>query len=78
MNFDYAYRYFAQAYGADAYSSGSYQVVQGSSTGSAPGGSGPLANTGYDVIVPVSLGISIVVASVILLAKKAVRAKKRI
>ncbi len=37
------------------------------------GSDGTLANTGYDVLLPIALGASILIASVILLVKKARR-----
>lgn len=68
--------YFAATteYNCDAYGAGDYNecnATQGASTQpSTPSESGPLAYTGYDVIVPVALGLAVVGASVILLVKK--------
>lgn len=70
------YKSFAAVnYNSDAYGSGAYQEVQGTSTGTNTG-TDFLANTGYDVIIPVALGLAIVIASVIVLVKK-LRVKKQ-
>ena len=72
----YTYKSFAAAsYSTDAYGSGAYQEVQGTGT-TTDTGTAPLANTGYDVIIPVSIGLAIVIASVIVLVKK-LRTKKQ-
>lgn len=62
------------AYNDGVYGANAYQQTAGTSTGT--DNTGPLANTGYDVIVPVALGLSIVVASVIVLVKKAIVRKR--
>lgn len=74
MNLTYRSYFAADTYNADAYGTGTYQEVQGTSTGSDAGS--PLANTGYDVLVPASLGLAIVAASIVLLVKR-FRAKKQ-
>jgi hypothetical protein len=51
------------AYDCDSYGAGSYNEDQNC-------GSEGLANTGYDVLVPLALGVAIVIASVILLGKR--------
>lgn len=64
--------YFAaDTYNADAYGSGTYQNNQTTGTGvdTAPTTT-PLANTGYDIIVPAALGIAVLGASLLLLVKK--------
>ena len=66
----------AATYNTDAYGSGAYQEVKSTSTGTGTG-TNLLANTGYDVIIPVSIGLAIVIASVILLVKK-LRTKKQV
>lgn len=64
----------ANTYNVDAYGTGTYQELQGANTGQ-PAAGGPLANTGYDVIVPVTLGLAVVGASLIYLVKR-LRTKK--
>lgn len=73
---NYTYKAFAAAtYSSDTYGSGAYQEVQGAST--ITNTSTPLlANTGYDVLIPVSLGLAIIIASAIVLVKK-LRTKKQ-
>lgn len=72
----YLYKVVAAVnYSESTYGAGNYQEVAGTSTGTETGG--PLANTGYDVIVPASLGLAIVAASAILLVKKALRARRQ-
>lgn len=72
----YAYKFFSSTYGTDVYGTSTYQETAGTSTGGNAGGA-PLANTGYDIIIPVSLGISILVASAILLVRRARRSRSQ-
>lgn len=76
---DYYYQYkFVAATGSN-YNDGAYgtSTYNGESTGTGSEGSGgDLAYTGYDVIVPAALGIAIVIASAILLAKKLLRRRQ--
>lgn len=65
----------ADRYNQDAYGSGAYQEVLGSETGTPPASGGPLANTGFDIIIPVALGLAVMIASGALLVKR-LRAKK--
>jgi len=61
--------YMAAAnYGCDAYGSGAYG--QCSPTGS-------LVNTGYDVLLPIFLGVSMIGAALILIIKRALRRKQK-
>lgn len=74
----YHYKYIAQQYNSDAYGEGQYNngASQETSTPTAPGtnptegGTGPLANTGYDIILPIALGVAVISASAVLLVKK--------
>lgn len=73
----YTYKTFAAStYNTSTYGEGAYQEVQGASTTT---GTNPtlLANTGYDVIIPISLGLAIVIASAVVLVKK-LRTKKQV
>lgn len=73
---NYIYKTFAAAtYNSNTYGSGAYQEAQSTSTGTNTGNN-LLANTGYDVIVPIALGLAIVIASAIVLVKK-LRVKKQ-
>lgn len=65
----------ADRYNQDAYGSGAYQEVLGSETGTSPTAGGPLANTGYDIIIPAALGVAVVIASGVLLVRR-LRSKK--
>jgi len=60
----------AAPYGCDAYGASAYGECSTTSTGSpaAPNG-GFLADTGYNILIPLALGVSIIIASVILLVK---------
>lgn len=66
----------ANIYNTDAYGSGTYQNAT-TSTGNNNGGTagGGLANTGYDVIIPVALGAAVILASAAMLVKNYVLAK---
>jgi len=70
--------HFAADYDCNAYGQGTYnnnacatQTTDGGTT--AP--SGGLADTGYDVIIPIALGLALIIAGGILLAK---RLKRRV
>jgi len=76
MKYNY-YFAVAQEYNCDAYGAGDYNECNGTagaSTGGttqpSSGETGPLANTGYDIIVPIALGIAVVGASAVMLVKK--------
>lgn len=69
MEFAKLYVIVAQSaeYNCESYGTGAYGTCA-TTTGSSPGGGtsgGALANTGFDIILPVSLAIAILVASVI-------------
>ncbi|HSW81189.1 MAG TPA: hypothetical protein VLG40_02225 [Candidatus Saccharimonas sp.] len=64
--------YFAQ-YGCGTYGGGAYDHT-GCATTSNPSDS--LANTGYDVLIPIFIGIAVVVASGILLVRRILRKRK--
>lgn len=71
----------AQTYSCDAYGAGAYGecLEETTDTAPTPGGNtgGGLADTGYDIILPLALGASILIASIILLVKK-LRQKKSV
>lgn len=58
----------AGEYGCDAYGASAYGECS-ASTSTTTNPSGGLADTGYDILVPLALGLSIVIASIILLVK---------
>ena len=58
-------QYSCGAYGADAYNANTCTTTPGTS----PGG-GPLADTGYNVLLPLALGLAILIAGIILLVKR--------
>jgi hypothetical protein len=63
------------AYSCDAYGANAYGEC--STTAANPGSSNNLlASTGFDILLPLALGISIVIASVILLVKRIRRSKQ--
>lgn len=72
----YTYKIFGTTYGEGAYNSTTYNGKNQTSTGANSNSSGGLANTGYDIIIPVALGAALVIAGVILLVKRLLRKKK--
>ncbi len=65
--------YFAQStYNCDAYGSGAY-----SNQCTATADQGSLVDTGYDVLLPIILGVSLIGASVILVVKRALRKRNQ-
>lgn len=73
----YTYKIFSTAYGSGNYNSTTYngQTQTGTQTGS--NSSNGLADTGYDIIIPVALAAALIIAGVILLVKRAGRNKKK-
>ena len=71
----YNYKLFATSYGSGNYSTTTYSGQTQTSTGTNTGNSGGLADTGYDVIIPIALGVALIIAGVILLIKRAKRKK---
>jgi hypothetical protein len=67
--------HYLAEYGCGTYSSGNYQGACVTSTGSSP--LDTLANTGYDVLIPVFLGAALVFASAVLLMRKFMRKRKQ-
>jgi len=65
--------HFAQ-YGCGAYGGGAYEQGTCATTSSNPVNT--LANTGYDVLIPIFIGISIVVATGVLLVRRIMRKRK--
>lgn len=55
---------------AETYSCGTYGA---NAYGECPATSSDLAGTGYDILVPIFLGISLIVASVVLMVRRALR-----
>lgn len=73
----YTYKIFGTTYGEGAYNSTAYNGQNQTSTGTNTGNnSGGLADTGYDVIIPVALAAALIIAGLILLAKKLLSKKK--
>lgn len=75
----YTYKIFGTPYGSGNYNSTTYngQTQTGTNTGNNGNSNGGLADTGYDIIIPVALAIALVVAGVILLVKRAKRKNKK-
>lgn len=83
------YTFFAAAdyncgsYGVGAYNENEACSTQGGGTGTGGGtntsadtntnNGGPLANTGFDIIIPIALGVAVIVAAGILVVKKLTR-----
>jgi hypothetical protein len=57
------------AYSCDAYGANAYSAECTTSTSPAPSG-GMLADTGYNILLPLALGLALIIASVILLVKR--------
>ncbi len=64
--------YNCDAYGANAYSECSTTSTS-TSSGTTASASGGLADTGWNILLPLLLGAAIIIASLILLAKRLVR-----
>lgn len=66
--------YIAQAnYSCESYGEFGYNECSPSVAPSTPTDSGALANTGYDIIIPVAFALALIIASGILFAKRALR-----
>jgi hypothetical protein len=72
----YTYKIFGTTYGEGDYNSNSYNGEAQISTGTNGGTTGGLADTGYDIIIPVALAAALIIAGVILLVKRARNKKK--
>lgn len=72
--FKFAADYNCGAYGAGTYQNGICGTSPADSSGSASGG---LAETGYDVLLPIFLGIALVIASAIYFAKRWLRKRRQ-
>lgn len=70
----YIKQFAAATYNCGTYGSGAYDEGQCASTGGSTGGG--LADTGYDVLLPIFLGISLLIAGSILIAKRWLRKRK--
>lgn len=65
---------FAADYNCGTYGAGTYQNA---ACGTSPStGGGGLAETGYDILLPIFLGISLVAAGAILVAKRWLRKRR--
>lgn len=73
----YNYKILATTYGSGTYDTSTYNGQAQSSTGTGSNSSGGLANTGYDIIIPIALAVALIVAGVILLVKRAKRNKNK-
>ena len=70
--FDIIYYLAAAGYSCDAYGANAYNECSTAST-STPDSGGWLADTGYNILIPLALGAAILIASAILLIKTARR-----
>jgi hypothetical protein len=66
----------AADYDCNAYNSGAYNNTDCNTTASTPSG-GLLSDTGYNVIIPVALGLAIILASLILLVTRFLRHRRQ-
>lgn len=73
----YTYKIFGTTYGEGTYDTSTYNGEAQTSTGTNGGTTGGLADTGYDIIIPVALAAALIVAGVILIVKRAARNKKK-
>ncbi len=75
--------YGCDAYGANAFGECSTTTNPGTNPGTGTGANpgttpgGGLADTGWNIIIPVALGIALIVASAILLVKRVRRSRKQ-
>lgn len=60
------------AYGCNTYGADAYSAACTTSTGTSSSG-GSLADTGYDILLPIALGLAVIIASIILLVKTLLR-----
>ena len=76
--FDIHLQYFAQAYGSDAYGGEAYQreVVGGETTTEVVAPSTGFFNSGPEILVPTILGLSVIIAVVVVAMKKRFRQKR--
>lgn len=58
------------AYSCDAYGANAYSASCTTSTGS---DGGPLADTGYNILLPLALGVALIIAAAILVIKRLMR-----
>lgn len=65
----YVLKTTAVNYNEGVYGVGNYQQTGATSND-------PLANTGYDIIVPVALGLSVIIASGVMLIQRLIRRKR--
>jgi hypothetical protein len=73
---DFRYTPFVAEYNCSTYGSGNYGLCDSTSTSSGTA-SDLLANTGYDVLIPLFLGVALVVAGSILLIRRRLRRRKQ-
>lgn len=64
---------FAADYDCNAYGSSTYSNADCNTTANTPSGGGLLSDTGYNVIIPVALGLAIIFASIVLLVTRFLR-----
>jgi hypothetical protein len=61
-------------YSCNAYGSGNYGTCRTTAgTGSSSSAADTLANTGYDILIPLALGVAIIIAGVIYFVKQVMR-----
>lgn len=68
--------YSCGTYGGGAYGEDCVASTGGQPSPASPGNGGLLPDTGWNILLPVALGLSIVIASVILLVKQLRRRKQ--
>lgn len=74
----YTYKIFGTPYGSGNYNSSGYNGETQTGTNTNTGNnSGSLADTGYEIIIPIALAVALVVAGVVLLVKRASRKNKK-
>jgi len=70
--------FFAAVYGCNTYGAGTYnnQTCTSADGGAKPAENGPLANTGFDVIMLIAFAIALLGAGAALLVKKFLRSRR--
>jgi hypothetical protein len=75
INYSYisSAKVFGQAYSCGAYGSGAYSAGE---CGTTPATGGGLADTGYNILLPLALGAALIIAAAILIVKRIVRKRR--
>lgn len=69
-------QFSAATYNCNAYGTGTYSNSTCTTASGTVGGSDALAGTGFDILIPISLGLALVIAGGILITKRLLRRKK--